>query len=114
VQTTGAALRSVANAIDGLSVDTVRMSRNLADTRGTIFAERAVILLTPALGREAAQALVARALERCGAGGTALPRALADLPEVASVLSADDLRDLEDPARYLGDAEILRTQLLAE
>ena len=47
VQATGAAVSSLAGAIEGLSVDPERMRANLEATGGTIFAERAVMQLAP-------------------------------------------------------------------
>ena len=62
VQATGAAVSSLAGAIEGLTVDPERMRRNLEATGGTIFAERAVMQLTPLLGRDTAQRLVGEAV----------------------------------------------------
>src|SRR5436190_17834817 len=63
VQATGSALAALAGAVEQLQVDPARMRMNLTGTHGTVFAERAMVLLAPALGRERAAAAVASALE---------------------------------------------------
>ena len=60
VQTTGSALAAMAGVAGGLSVDPDRMRANIERTNGAIFAERAMMLLTPALGKESAHRLVSR------------------------------------------------------
>ena len=47
--------RSMAEVAEGLTVDAARMRRNIESTSGAVFAERAVMLLAPELGRDAAQ-----------------------------------------------------------
>ncbi len=112
VQTAGAAAAAMAAVLEGLSVDPARMRANLHATRGVVFAERAVTLLTPPLGREAAHAIVTAAVEDARAGGRRFGEALAAVPEAAAALGADGLRDLERPEAYLGESEALRAHLL--
>jgi 3-carboxy-cis,cis-muconate cycloisomerase len=45
VQSTGVSASSMAEVAEGLSVDPVRMRQNIANTKGLIFAERAMMLL---------------------------------------------------------------------
>ena len=113
IEDTGLALVSMQEVGEGLKVDAAKMRKNIADTRGAIFAERAMIKLGAALGRDAAQDLLEDALRRAAENGTNLADALAAMPKVTSVLSADELRDLARPESYLGAAEIFRKQLLA-
>jgi 3-carboxy-cis,cis-muconate cycloisomerase len=47
VQATGVALASMSEAAEGLTVDAARMRANLESARGTIFAEKALMLLAP-------------------------------------------------------------------
>jgi hypothetical protein len=54
VQTAGAATAAMASVLEGLTVDPARMRANLEAARGVVFAERAVVLLTPTLGRDKA------------------------------------------------------------
>jgi 3-carboxy-cis,cis-muconate cycloisomerase len=70
------ALREAARLADGLLVDAGRMAENLAMTRGLIFADAAVACLSAHVGREAAEAAVARAAEAVRAGRIDLLHAL--------------------------------------
>jgi 3-carboxy-cis,cis-muconate cycloisomerase len=112
VQTMGAALAAVAEVIDTLSVDPDRMRENIAATRGLIFAERAMMLLAPAVGREAATRLIAAAINTARRGNGSFTDALRQSTEVQAALSAADLSSLENPGAYLGVAERLRRRLL--
>ena len=104
----------MAEVADGLTVDAERMRANIAATRGVVFAERAMILLGKALGRDVAHRVLEQATRRCLAQGKHLSDVLAEMPEVTAHLSAALIRDLENPEQYLGVAEILRKRLLAE
>ena len=101
IQATGSALAAIAGMIDSLSVNVDRMRANLDATHGSVFAEKAVMLLAPKLGRAAAQLRVAEALE-----APTLREGL------AGVLTPDQLRTLDSPQDYLGAAEIFRRRLL--
>jgi 3-carboxy-cis,cis-muconate cycloisomerase len=112
VQATGAAARSLAASVEGLTVDPARMRRNIDATGGTIYAERAVMLLTPAVGREAAQRLAHDAVARSReSGGTFVSILRSAVP---GSVPAGALDDVDRPERYLGAAEDLRTRLLAD
>ena len=112
VQTTGAAVAAMREVIVHLSVDRDRMRANVEATRGAIFAERALTLLAPSLGRDAAARLVAGALDAMTREGQTLGQALAATQEASRVLAAEDLAGLETPEAYLGAAEVLRQRLL--
>lgn len=112
VQATGAAVASMRNVVEQLRVDTDRMRANIAATRGVVFAERAMVLLTPRLGRETAQQLIAHALEPQTRGSRTFTETLAAMPEVASVLTPHELSTLDVPETYLGCAEVMRRHLL--
>ena len=114
VQTTGAAAAAMASVAEELTVDTARMRANLDATRGVVFAERAVSLLTRVLGKEEARRHVMRAVQRTRETGDAFPQTLASMPEVAGALPASDLEGISSPDAYLGDAEALRMQLLGQ
>ena len=64
-QATGAALAAMADVSAGLDVFPDRMRSNIEQTKGVIFAERVMTLVTPTAGKEAAHELVIAALERC-------------------------------------------------
>jgi 3-carboxy-cis,cis-muconate cycloisomerase len=113
LQTTGAALAAMAGTVHGLSVDPERMRANIDRTNGAIFAERAMMRAGAAIGRERAHGLLAQAVARSRASGEPLGRAIRDTPEMAGVLTADDLRSLDDADSYLGMAESFRRRLLA-
>lgn len=114
VQTTGAALAAMAGVVERLSVDPERMRENIAATHGLVFAERAMMLLAPALGREAAGRLIAAAVDAAARGGESFVAALTANAEVVSTLTADDLSSLGTPEAYLGVAEQFRRRLIGD
>lgn len=61
---TGGALEALARTLEGLCVERAAMARNLALTRGLVYAEAAVTALAPLVGRRAA---VARVMAGCDA-----------------------------------------------
>ncbi|MEO8592860.1 MAG: 3-carboxy-cis,cis-muconate cycloisomerase [Candidatus Solibacter sp.] len=92
VQSAGIALESMAEVCEGLTIDAARMRANVESTKGAIFAERVVLLLTPEQGREAARRKVEDAIRDTGAP-----------PEFPG---------LRDPEQYLGNAEAFRKRQL--
>ena len=113
VQSTGMAISCMAEVAEGLVVDKERMRANIEATRGIIFAERASLLLGKKIGRGQAHKLMEQASSKSAATARRLSDILAEMPEVRQHLAAADLRDLEDPERYLGAAEDFRKALLA-
>jgi 3-carboxy-cis,cis-muconate cycloisomerase len=113
VRSTGLAAASMAEVAEGLTVDAERMRINIRATNGVVFAERAVILLGKALGRDVAHRVLEEATRRSVAQKTHLADVLAEMPEVTRHLDAASIRSLEDPEQYLGVADALRKQLLA-
>ncbi len=105
----GSAATSLAQTLESLEVDPVRMRANLELGGAAMMSESVVTALTPAFGRERAQALVAEATGT----GTDLARALLKRPEIASALGPDGVRAALDPARYLGAAATLVQRALA-
>jgi 3-carboxy-cis,cis-muconate cycloisomerase len=75
-----------------MKVDAARMRANLDATRGAVFAEKAVILLSAELGKEAARRKVEEALRDTGA--------------------SPSIPGLTTPEGYLGSAEEFRRRLL--
>jgi 3-carboxy-cis,cis-muconate cycloisomerase len=114
VQGTGAALQALAGAFEQLVVDADRMKANIERTNGAIFAEKVVMIAAPRAGKEAAQALVTRALEESRRNGVSFRDALAGQPDVSDLLTADELRTIDAPDGYLGAAEQMRVALLNE
>jgi len=111
---TGVAVASMAEVAEGLSVDTEKMRVNIEITNGLIFAERAMMLLGPKLGRDVAHKILEGAARRSVHEGRNLAAVLADIPDVTAHLSAADLKELETPEQYLGSAEAFRTALMTE
>ena len=113
LQATGSALSSVADVIEGLDVDADRMRANIAATHGVVFAEKLTILIVPQLGREKAAALVTQAVRQSRDSGRAFREVVAAIPEIARLLSPDQIASLDAPEAYLGLAETFRTRLVA-
>jgi 3-carboxy-cis,cis-muconate cycloisomerase len=101
---TGGATRDAAELAEGLQVRPDRMRAHLDLTDGLIVSERLSVALAAVVGRVNAKEIVARASRRAAAEGIGLDVALADEPALAGVLDADRLRELTDPAGYLGSA----------
>jgi 3-carboxy-cis,cis-muconate cycloisomerase len=102
----------MAEVAEGLTVDAERMKENIAATRGVVFAERAMILLGRALGRDAAHRILEEATRLTVEQKKHLADVLAGMPEVTAHLDAASIRGLEDPEQYLGEAETFRQRLL--
>jgi 3-carboxy-cis,cis-muconate cycloisomerase len=113
VQSTGVAASSMAEAANGLSVDTKRMRANLEATNGLVFAERAMMLLAPRIGRDTAHKLIESAARKSVQEGKRLASVLAEMPDVTKHLDAATLRKLEASEEYLGSAEYFRKAQLS-
>ena len=92
LQSAGVALEAMVEVAEGLTVDAERMRRNIDSTKGAIFAEKAMMVLAPEIGREAAHRTVQDTVKQTG--------------------SPPDLPGLREPADYLGSAEVFRVRLL--
>jgi 3-carboxy-cis,cis-muconate cycloisomerase len=114
IQSTGVATSSMAEVAEGLSVDTEKMRRNIENTNGLVFAERAMLLLGAKLGRDAAHKMLEGATRRSVNENRNLAAVLAEIPEVNAQLSADELKQLEIPEQYLGSSEAFRKGMIAE
>jgi 3-carboxy-cis,cis-muconate cycloisomerase len=112
VQATGSALAAMADAIEHLHVDADRMRANIDATGGLVFAERAMTLLAPALGREAATRLVSAAIKRSRDERRPLTEVLGADADVRRILAPADLANLDSPESYLGSAEHFRRRLI--
>ncbi len=102
MQATGAAVSSMREVAEGLSVDEARMRANIEATRGVIFAERAMMLLGEKVGRDAAHKLLDRATRQSVTQGRRLHEVLSEMTEVSRHLDAATLRSIEVPEEYLG------------
>ena len=89
------------------------MRANLEATNGAIFAERAMMLLAPKLGRDVAHKLLEATSRKSVAEKRRLKDVLAEMPEVTRHLDKTTIAGLESPELYLGNAETFRKRLLA-
>ena len=100
--------------LEGLTVDAERMRANIAATNGVVFAERAMTLLAPAIGRDKASELIASALDAARRERRGFVDVLAANADVKAALPADVLTTLADPDAYLGAAEQFRSHLIGD
>jgi 3-carboxy-cis,cis-muconate cycloisomerase len=112
VQACGLAAVSMAEVAEGLRVDKARMRKNLHSTNGAVFAEQAMMLLAPALGRDAAHRLLEEAVRRAVQEERSLAEVLLETPAVTDAVGEESIRDLATPESYLGSADELRRRLL--
>lgn len=112
IQGTGLAAASIAEISEGLTVDTARMRQNLNETRGIVFAEKAMTILAGTLGREKAHQLLEAAVHRAVGEKRALAEVLDEMPEITKILDKTSLRQLAVVEDYLGSSEFFRIQLL--
>ena len=112
VQATGLAAASMAEVLEGLTVDAARMRANIHATHGTIFAERAMMLLAPHIGRDAAHKLLEEAVRKSIENEQSLGEVLGEMPEITRLLDHATLEGLDVPENYLGAAEEFRLRLL--
>jgi 3-carboxy-cis,cis-muconate cycloisomerase len=113
IQTTGLAASSMAETLEGLTVNPTRMRANIDATNGVIFAERAMMLLASSLGRDVAHKLLEEATRKCAEEKRRLREVLAEMPEVTRLLDRATLQNLEAPEEYLGVADAFRSRLLS-
>jgi 3-carboxy-cis,cis-muconate cycloisomerase len=114
IQSTGAAIASMAEAAEGLLIDKEKMRLNIESTNGAIFAERAMMMLGEKLGRDVAHKIVEAAVRESVKEGKHLAAVLTQTAEVATHLSSAELKQLETPEQYLGSAEAFRKALASE
>ena len=111
---TSGTLAHTAAAVGGLTVDADRMRANLDTTHGLIMAEALTTALAPRLGRHAAQQIVQDACRRALAEGVSLHEAAGADVRITAQLSADDIAQALDPARYLGSSDVFIDRALEE
>ena len=108
------ALVALADAFAGLEVDAARMRANVARQRGTVFAEAAAALITPALGKQKASGLVGALAARAAAGEGDLD-ALVRADSAFAAVGADAIAaafDVDGAARRAGDVAVARLDRL--
>ncbi len=112
IQATGVAAASIAEIAEGITVDTARMRQNLDETRGLVFAEKAMTVLAGKLGREKAHQLLEAAVRKAIEQKRTLAEALGETPEIAKFLDKAALQRLAIAEDYLGSSESFRIALL--
>ncbi|WP_283134539.1 3-carboxy-cis,cis-muconate cycloisomerase [Rhizohabitans arisaemae] len=103
----GGAAADTAELTAGLRVRPGRMRANLGLTGGLIVSERLAAELAPLIGRAEAKRALTEAARRAAEEGTGLAEALRADPAVTHALPQAKLRELLDPAGYLGSAPAL-------
>jgi 3-carboxy-cis,cis-muconate cycloisomerase len=90
------------------------MQVNLASTQGVVFAEKLRMLVAAKIGREAMQSLLAGATQEAMASGRTLREVLRQRPEIASLLTVEQIETLDHPEGYLGATDAFRRRLLED
>ncbi|MFD3578385.1 3-carboxy-cis,cis-muconate cycloisomerase [Streptomyces sp. NPDC058644] len=108
LRTVGGASHHAAELTEHLRVHPEVMREHLGLTHGLIVSERLTAELAPLLGRARAKELLTSAARRTRDEGRSLAEVLAEEP----ALSAVDLTELTDPARYTGSAGALTDRAL--
>ena len=114
VQATGLAISTMVEVTEGLHVNIARMRENIDATRGTVFAEQAMMLLAEKLGRDVAYKTVEEAVRESIIARRDFVDVLAGMTEVTGVWDTSLLKTLRSPEGYLGMAEDLRRNLVSE
>jgi 3-carboxy-cis,cis-muconate cycloisomerase len=89
------------------------MAKNLAMTHGLIVAEAVMMGLAPHIGRNEAHDLVYDACRLALESDRSLLDVLRETPAVVEPLGPERLRELTDPANYLGAAPAMVDHMLA-
>lgn len=108
VQATAVAAASIAEIAEGLVVDSARMEANLDRTLGTIYAEKAMLLLAGKLGRDQAHQLLEEAASTAITERRHLADVLGEIPDVTRHLNPATIGQLEVAGDYLGSAAAFR------
>lgn len=112
--TADATLVLTINVVRDLHVDRDRMRQNLGLTGGLIMAEVVMLELARHVGRQRAHEMVHRVARRSFEDRVAFLDALWAEHEIAMVLgSRDDVANLLDPHRYLGEVDEVISRVLA-
>jgi 3-carboxy-cis,cis-muconate cycloisomerase len=110
---TAGALRQARFMLEGLVVDALRMRANLDLTKGLIVAEAVMMGLAPYLGRQEAHDCVYTACRLAAAQNRPLYEVLSADAGITKVLGTDRLRQLCDPANYVGAASAMVDAVVA-
>jgi 3-carboxy-cis,cis-muconate cycloisomerase len=114
VRIAAGAARHTAEMLGGLEVDTARMGANANMTLGVSMSEAVSMELAMHIGKFDAHRTIGAASKRARDEKRPLAELLAGMPEVTKHLKPDDIARALDPANYLGAAEQLVRNALAE
>lgn len=106
-------LRNTLDIAGGLEIDPARMRANLDATQGLILAERVMMALAPAIGRQEAHDRVEAICRAVCRGEGTFAELLRRDAICAARLSADEVDRLLDPAGYTGEADRFIDRVLA-
>ncbi|MFE6286030.1 3-carboxy-cis,cis-muconate cycloisomerase [Streptomyces sp. NPDC057877] len=104
---TGGAAHTAAELARGLSVHPDTMRTNLEATAGALVSERVSAHLAPRIGKTAAKDLLTQASLLADRTGRPLADVLAELPQLAGILTRAEATALLDPHGYTGAAGAL-------
>ncbi|GJH08614.1 3-carboxy-cis,cis-muconate cycloisomerase [Caballeronia novacaledonica] len=102
---TAGALANIVGIVPSMEVNVERLAHNLDATNGLVLGEAVMLALGDAIGRLDAHKLVEGASKASVANGTSLFDELATNETVTRHLSQDQLKQLLDPANYVGQAQ---------
>jgi 3-carboxy-cis,cis-muconate cycloisomerase len=102
---TAGALANIVGIVPSMEVNVERLAHNLDATNGLVLGEAVMLALGDAIGRLDAHKLVEGASKASVANGTSLFDELAANETVTRHLSQDQLKQLLDPANYVGQAQ---------
>jgi 3-carboxy-cis,cis-muconate cycloisomerase len=106
-------LRAAREALEGLEVRPDAMERVLGMTNGLIVSEAVMMGLAPHLGRQVAHDVVYEACREALNKNQSLLDALMQDQRVSAVLAEDQLKDLVNPANYVGAAPEMARRVVA-
>jgi adenylosuccinate lyase len=99
----GDMLARLLKVVTGLEIHPARMARNLRLTQGLLGSEAVMLALGKHIGRDRAHRIVKLAGDSVTAQ-VDFSQVLASLPEVAALITAEQLRDLLDPVSHVAAA----------
>jgi adenylosuccinate lyase len=110
----GGLLATMKYVLSGLHVDSTRMRANLDLLGGFLLSERVMFALSGKVGKQTAHDLVYEASMHGIEHGVSFEQALMKNPRVAAALTAPELKQVLDPATYVGLAPGIVDKVLAE
>ena len=110
---TSGSLSYARELLDGLEINTERMRANLDVTNGMIVSEAVMMGLAPHMGRQFAPDVVYDACRVAAQQRKSLYEVLSAMPRITELLSVDEIREMCDPANYVGLAGEMVDRILA-